>query len=57
MPRNTATFAFALVALAAPHAAFAQDESEGRRHIEVTPYIEASQVISKEFSPGDDFVT
>lgn len=57
MPRNAAKFAFALVALVAPHAAFAQDSSEGRHHIEVTPYIEAAQVISKEFNPGDDFVT
>ena len=59
MPRKSTILLLAVAALAVPQAAFAQDDDDDTRHkrIEITPYIEAAQVISKEFSPGDDFVT
>lgn len=63
--------ACALGALILPAAAWAQDDSgseEGaeeastasasaRRHVEVTPYIEAAQVLTRELEPGSDTVT
>lgn len=63
MRKNIATFSM-LVALAAPGAALAQQSAdaeggEGVRvsRVDVTPYIEAAQVVSKELQPGDDVVT
>lgn len=51
--------ALSLLAIATP--AVAQDEEEGGvsegRRFDLAPYIEASQVISAELSPGDDVVT
>jgi len=64
MKRTHTALALALVALALPAAANAQDQDEdsARRHrIEITPYIEAAQVliadISSNSGPGDDVVT
>ncbi|WEK46893.1 MAG: preprotein translocase subunit YajC [Candidatus Andeanibacterium colombiense] len=59
MRRIVTSLLIALAAVAAPQAAFAQDDegAGSRKHIDVSPYIEAAQVVSKEFSPGDDFVT
>lgn len=48
--------AVALAAFAVPHAAIAQ-EGEGQKRIDITPYIEASQVVVAQLSPGDDVVT
>ena len=50
-------FGTALVVL--PQIALAQDAGgeAPRRAVEVTPYIEASQVVGAELSPGDDVVT
>jgi len=70
MRRIAPTLLLALAVLglssAMPQAAFAQDEGKDKggegdttphRHVDVSPYIEAAQVISQEFSPGNDFVT
>ncbi len=56
--------ACALVALGLPSVALAQDEGasaggpdRGGRHTEFVPYIEATQVLTRELEPGDDTVT
>lgn len=60
--RTTLTLALALAAF--PATALAQDLEEGGeesrstdRGVEIAPYIEASQVVTAELSPGDDVVT
>jgi hypothetical protein len=49
-----------LAALAAPGAAYAQDEEAASPRtggVDVTPYIEASQIVYAELEPGSDVVT
>lgn len=63
----TLRLACALTALAVPAVAAAQDQTaaeEGReearssrQRAEITPYIEAAQIFTKELQPGDDSVT
>ncbi len=60
MPRNLSALALVLAGLALPSIALAQDDDEGegrQRRVEITPYIEADQVLSAELSPGDDITT
>jgi len=61
MRTNTTTslLALSLLALAAPAAAQDEDEAPAanRRRVDFAPYIEASQVVTAELSPGDDVVT
>lgn len=52
----TSSLALALGLLAVPQAALAS-ESDGPQRVEITPYIEAAQVVAAELSPGDDVVT
>ncbi|MEW4447857.1 preprotein translocase subunit YajC [Qipengyuania sp. JC766] len=48
----------AIALAAAPQPAAAQDADEQReRRVEVEPYIEASQILTAELSPGDEVVT
>lgn len=59
----TRHIALALAAAALPAAALAQEVEEettassGGRHAQVSPYIEAAQVLSAELAPGDELVT
>ena len=59
--RNILNTAVALAALAVPAMAQAQDGEDERgsgvRRTEITPYIEASQVVTAELQPGNDVVT
>ena len=59
--RYTTTSLFALSMLAFAQPAFAQDDEEGGvsegRRVDLSPYIEASQVVSAQLSPGNDVVT
>lgn len=58
MPRTiptSLTLAFCLAML--PAAAHAEEAAGHRKQVDVTPYIEAAQVLSAELSPGDDVVT
>lgn len=59
MPRNLTGLALILTGLALPSVAVAQDEDgeERQRRVEVTPYIEAAQVLSAELSPGNEITT
>ncbi|MEL7189186.1 MAG: preprotein translocase subunit YajC [Pseudomonadota bacterium] len=66
VPGNTALrragVAFGLMTSAAmvlggPAHAQAQEQQDDRRGVNVQPYIEASQVLSAQISPGDDVVT
>lgn len=43
--------------IAAPAMAQGQSEGQGDRSIEVSPYIEASQILVAELSPGDEVLT
>lgn len=56
MRHRISAAAIVLAALAVPQAANAQD-GESQKRVEITPYIEASQVVIAELSPGDDVVT
>lgn len=67
--KRIASASLAVVMLALPAAALAQDRSDadgygarerstgGGRNVRVDPYIEASQILVAELSPGDDVVT
>jgi hypothetical protein len=59
MRRDTAGLALIFAALALPNAALAQDDEgeERQRRVEITPYIEAAQVLSAELSPGNEITT
>jgi hypothetical protein len=58
MMRNASRIALALAALTAPNIALAQDEdTERQSRVEITPYIEAGQVLIAELSPDNDVVT
>jgi hypothetical protein len=60
MPRNLTSLVLVLASLALPSVAIAQEDDEGeerQRRVEITPYIEAGQVVSAELSPGDDIAT
>lgn len=47
-----------LAAFGLPCTAMAQEDgAESQRRVEITPYIEAAQVLSMELSPGDDVTT
>ncbi|MGZ3245672.1 MAG: preprotein translocase subunit YajC [Croceibacterium sp.] len=63
MRRRSPIIALGLVALVLPVAAWADDASPAPKglhpapHTEITPYIEADQVLSAEIAPGNDVVT
>ena len=61
MSARTCIAAVGVLALVLPGAAAAQEEGEDRRgggrHVEVTPYIEAAQVLTAELEPGSEVVT
>ncbi len=65
MPRVQPSLALVFSLLAAPHVAFAQDElpsaadaaGGSQKRADITPYIQASQVLQAELSPGNDVVT
>jgi hypothetical protein len=61
MSRQSRLLALALTALAVPGTAWADDDADEGVHVgahtEVTPYIEADQVLSAELAPGSDTVT
>jgi len=56
MLHKVSALALVLVGFAAPHAALAQDGGE-RSRSQITPYIEAAQVLVAELSPDSDVVT
>ncbi|MGZ3256531.1 MAG: hypothetical protein ACXU68_07145, partial [Croceibacterium sp.] len=63
MRRRSRIIALGLVALVLPVAAWADDAPAAPKglhpapHTEITPYIEADQVLSAEIAPGNDVVT
>lgn len=57
MLRRIFLAATVLGSLATPQIVLAQEAGEQRRSVQVTPYIEAAQVLVAELSPGSDVVT